>query len=425
MTNPVARGGGALLLALTCLNVLNFGDRYLIVAFSTSIVAELKLSNLEYGLLTGIVFTGIYTVMGLFTGSLADRVHRPRLIALGLALWSGLTAATGLARGFAQMAAARLFIGVGEACLTPAALSLLAERLPPARRALASGFYYMGYPIGIGGSFIFASHFGAALGWRGGFMLLGTLGVVAAVLVITLMRDPRRSDRAHVAHSFADSFRGIGHELRTNPAFTLTLLGSTLAVITQGAGILDLLWWVKERGHPVAQAQGLLGWIFMLGGAAGASLGGIGSDWAQRHWAGGRLKFLALVFLLASPLVVGYRLVDGQSPAFYALAFCGSMVMLAMFGPALSAIQSVVPAQHRGSAISMFVLFTSLIGAGGGNAAAGWLADAFIKSGTPEPLTHALLWMLVPGLLSIPVFYVAARYQARHAAAAELDARAG
>ncbi|MEK6806681.1 MAG: MFS transporter [Pseudomonadota bacterium] len=408
------RSAGGLLLALTLLNLLNFADRYLLIAFSTSIVPELGLSNLQFGLLTGVVFTGVYTVLGLFAGSLADRMNRAHLIGYGLMLWSALTAATGLARNFLQMAAARMLIGVGEACLTPAALSLLADRYPPARRALASGIYYMGYPLGIGGSFIFAGVVGPAIGWRGGFLLLGALGVVAALLVLWLMRDPRAATPgARNAGSFSDSFRAMARELRHNRGFALTLAACTVLVFALGGGILDLLWWVKERGYAAVEAQKISGLIFLIGGSLGALLGGVGADWMERRGVGGRLRFLGWLFLLGAPLLTLYRLIPGHSAAFYSLALFASMTALMLFGPALSAVQEQVPSQHRASAVALFLLCGALIGAGGGNATAGALVDHFIAAGEAEPYTLALLWMQGIGALAIPLFFLAARAQAR------------
>ncbi len=415
MTTP--KNAGGLLLALMLLNVLNFADRYLLIAFSTSIVPELGLSNLQFGLLTGVVFTGVYTVLGLFAGSLADRTNRAHLIAAGLALWSALTAATGLTKNFAQMAAARMLIGVGEACLTPAAMSLLADRVAPARRALVSGIYYMGYPLGIGGSFIFAGIVGPSLGWRGGFLVLGALGVVAALLVWALMRDPRAATAGAARNgSFGDSFRAMRHELRHNRAFAWTLAACTVLVFALGGGILDLLWWVKERGYAATDAQKITGLIFLVGGCLGALLGGAGADWVQRRSAGGRLKFLGWLFLIAAPLLTLYRVIPGHSALFYSLAVFGSMCTLMLFGPALSAVQEQVPAQHRASAVAMFLLCGALIGAGGGNATAGWLADTFAAAGYAEPITLTLLCMQGIGALAIPLFFLAARHQARQSA---------
>ncbi len=420
---------GVLLAALTLLNVLNFADRYLIISFSTAIIPDLQLSNLQFGLLTGFIFTLIYTLIGLFTGSLADRVHRPRLIAAGLLVWSGLTAATGMAKNFAHMAAARMLVGVGEACLTPAALSMLADRFPPARLSFASGVYYMGIPLGVGGSFIYAGIVGPLLGWRGGFLLLGVLGIAAALLVAWLMRDPPRGtldvavDRSHTrVHSFAESFRGIAHELRSNPAFSLTLFGCIAVTFVQGTTVLDLVWWVKERGYSEVEAQKILGQIILVGGVLGAVLGGIGGDWAHARFRAGRLKFLAWVFLATIPMGIGYRLAPGHSAAFVVLALSGSILLMLVFGPAISTIQELVPVQHRASAVALFILCTSFLGSASGSAVVGYLADAFAAAGGAEPLTRATLYAQTFGLLSIPAFFLAARYQSRRRVAAPVVA---
>jgi len=424
-TPNAARHAGLLLAALTLLNVLNFADRFLIISFSNAIIPDLQLTNFQFGLLTGFIFTLVYTVFGLFTGSLADRVNRPRLIAAGLFVWSGLTAATGLAKNFLHMAAARMFVGVGEACLTPAALSMLADRFPPAHRSLAGGVYYMGIPLGIGGSFIFAGIVGPVLGWRGGFLVLGMLGIAAALLVSLLMRDPPRgtldagADTSHArVHSFAESFRGIAHELRTNPAFSLTLLGCIAVTFVQGTTVLDLVWWVQERGYTEAEAQRIYGLVFLAGGVLGALIGGVGGDWAHSRFSAGRLKFLAWVFLATIPMLIGYRLVPGHTPAFYALALSGAILFMLVFGPAISTLQELVPLQHRSSAVALFVLCTSCIGSASGNAVVGYLADALTAAGGAEPVTRAILYSQAVGLLSIPAFFLAARWQSRRAAAA-------
>ena len=162
-----------LLCFLTLLNVMNFVDRQLLASFANFIVPDLELTNAQFGLLTGLVFIAFYAVMGLFMGALADMVHRPRLIAFGLTLWSLLTAASGAAKGFVSMAIPRMFIGVGESALTPTAMSMLADRFPATRLGFASGFYYLGVPVGVGVSLLVAGYLGPAIGWRNCFYALG------------------------------------------------------------------------------------------------------------------------------------------------------------------------------------------------------------------------------------------------------------
>src|SRR6185503_1099453 len=127
---------------LTLLNVVNFVDRQLITSLQVPIREELGLSPLQITVLAGYAFAVIYAIAGLLLGTVADRWHRPRLIALGLFVWSALTAASGLAQNFWELGMARFFIGIGEATLTPAAIAMLGDVFHPRQRALASGLYY-------------------------------------------------------------------------------------------------------------------------------------------------------------------------------------------------------------------------------------------------------------------------------------------
>jgi len=428
--DTVRANGWWLLLALTALNVLNFTDRYLIVAFSTRIVPELGLTNLQFGLLTGIAFTLVYTLFGLVLGSLADRVHRPRLIAAGLLVWSLVTVITGFTRSFLQMALARMCVGIGEAALTPAAISMLADGFAPSRRALANGIYYLGIPIGIGGSYIFAGLFGSQLGWRGSFIALGVVGVIAAVLVALFMRDRHREGaRAVAGGSLRESWAAVAQELRRNRALRLILFGCIASSCVQGAAVLDLLWWVRERGFAEATAQRLNGLMFLLGGIFGALLGGWGGDRMEARVVGGRLRFLVVAYAVGIPLMLVFRLLPADSMLFLPFAFLGNAVFMLVFGPALATLQTIVPASMRAATIALFVLVTSLIGSAGGSALVGGLADAFTAAGQSEPITLAIIATQSIGLLTVPLFLLAARcitpaWKAAAAADAAAEARA-
>ena len=414
----VNNSGYGLLAALTLLNVLNFADRFLLVSFAPSIITDLKLTKFQFTLLTGLVFSLFYVVFGLFAGSLADRHNRPRLIAAGLALWSALTAATGLATSFVHAACARVFIGVGEAVLTPAAMSMLSDRLPPQRHGLAAAVYYLGIPVGVGSAFLISGFLGPVLGWRGTFMALGAVGILASVLVL-LMQDPPRGGghgigvESQPIGSFRDSAAGLAHVLRTNPVFGLTLVGAASAIFVQGTTVLDILWWVQERGYTESRAQQLTGMLFLSGGIVGALLGGFGADAAYRRGKGGRLKFLAIAYLLAIPIGLGYRLAPPDTFLFYACAFIGSASFMMPYGTTFSTVQELVPVNLRGAAVALLVLFNTLVGHASGAALAGYLADSFTASGMEQPLTWASLIAALPGLLAIPAFWWAGHIHAK------------
>ncbi len=206
----------SLLAMLTWLNVLNFADRTLLgnLAKQISDDPDLNISYETIGFLTGYGFIIFYTFIGIGMGALADRWHRMRLIASGLALWSALTAATGYARTLTQIAVCRAFIGVGEATLTPASLSILGETFPPRLRAFASGAYYAGIPLGAGIGMIVSGYLLPNYGWRGCFVILGGLGMV---FVLPLLFLPDRA-RQFVALS---PERMIGQDARVSKAGAL------------------------------------------------------------------------------------------------------------------------------------------------------------------------------------------------------------
>lgn len=417
MTTTLRRGGYLLLAGLALLNVLNFADRYLILAFANSIIADLGLTKFQYTLLTGFVFSVFYVLFGLFAGSLTDRFHRPKLIAAGLALWSGLTAATGLALNFMQVGLARMFIGVGESVLTPASLSMLTDRLPQRQHGLAGAVYYIGIPVGVGSSFIFASIFGPMFGWRGTFMLLGAVGLVAALLVL-LVRDPPRG--AHHASgetlaigSFKDSALALFKAMRTTPVLTLVLVGTACAIFVQGATVLDVVWWVHERGYDNVRAQQLLGTLFLWGGVTGAVIGGLGADAMYKRGKGGRLKFLALAYVIVAPVALIYRFAEPGSFMFYAAAFVGSASFMLPYGTTYATVQEVVPVNLRGAAIAMLNLFATLVGHATGAALVGYLSDRFTAAGVEQPVTWAILLCGIPGLFAIPCFWRASTLHAR------------
>ena len=400
-----------LLVFLTLLNILNFADRFLMQGFAVDMIRDLHLSNLEFTLLTGFVFTTFYTVMGLFMGALADRVHRPRLIAIGIFSWSALTAATGFANNSMQLGLVRMFTGVGEATLTPAALGLLGDRFRQDQRAFAAGFYYLGAPIGIGAAFIIAGTLGAAIGWRNCFFALGAIGVVLTGFLFFL-REPRDEQEIKLAASkrpVTAVYAEILQALRASPALCLLILGGVLVIFAQGAFVLDQLWLVQERHMNQKSAQQLAGVMFIAGGVLGALLGGYLADLLQARRAGGRLWFLALIYLLGVPIGYIYRLLDTTGMVFYICMFIGSMMITIGYGPLFACLQDLVPAQLRSTMTAFMILCMTLFGTSLGNLAVGGLADVFRTTAYSAPITIAVMVTMTPWLLAIPCFAMAAK----------------
>ena len=241
------------LLLLTLLNVSSYVDRQMIASFANWIVPELGLSNFEFGLVTGVAFLFFYAVGGLLMGIVADRVNRTRLIACGLGLWSVLTLLSGAAKSFTGLVVPRMFIGIGESTLTPAAISLLGDRFPIKWQGVVVGIYGMGVSIGLAGSLFVVAYLEPWLGWRGCFYLLGGIGLLLSLLMFALKDTPRKTAAPHSTPVDFKSFpksalRSVHQLLVSSPSLRALVMGSMLFSLILGASGFEQLWLVQERG---------------------------------------------------------------------------------------------------------------------------------------------------------------------------------
>ena len=401
---------------LTFLNIMNFVDRQLLASFANFIVPDLGLSNTQFGLLTGLVFLTFYSTAGLFMGFLADTVNRTRLIAVGLSVWSLLTAASGAAKGFASLALPRMFIGIGESIMTPTAMSLLADRFPAEKLGFASGVYYMGVPMGVGASLLVVGYLGPAIGWRNCFYLLGCVGLLLAVVMWFIRETPRRHlITESVATppvpqlSFKQTMTELARALRASPALVMTITGGVAFHFILGAATFDQLWYVNERGFERAEIAQITGWIGICAGMAGNLFGGLGGDWFLRKTGIGRPMFLFWIMLILAPINVAYRLVEPDSIWFWVGVAVGFFQLGCFYGPTFSTVQELVPPQIRATVVALYILLLNMAGVAIGVSAAGIYVDYLIVQGDTEPYTTALLYFTMISFLAIPLFYAAGR----------------
>ncbi|MFL2494324.1 MAG: MFS transporter [Porticoccaceae bacterium] len=396
---------------LTILNILNMLDRNLMSAFANYIVPDLGLSNTEYGLLTGLVFLIFYSVAGLYMGMLADTVNRTRLISFGVTLWSALTAASGLAWNFVSMAIPRMFIGVGESILTPSAMSLLADRFPQSRLGFAAGFYYIGAPLGAGGSFLLAGYLGPIIGWRNCFYLLGGIGIVLAAIVFFVRETPRRHLLNSEDQKNTPSIKKIAKIAMTaipkSPALMAAMAGAMLLHVFIGAGYFDQLWFVQERGFDRDEIAKLTGMMGLSGGLIGTFVGGVGSDWFTQKTGYGRLVFLFFVLLFCAPFMIAYRLAPGDSIWIPIGLFLGMFQIGSFFGPFFASIQGLIPPEVRSTVIAFSILLMNVIGMGIGITVTGISVDLMISYGINEPYSLTLICFTLFSFIAMPCFLFA------------------
>ena len=409
------------LMFLTLLNVMNFVDRQLLASFANWIVPDLGLTNTQFGLLTGLIFIFFYSVAGVFMGVLADRVNRTRLIAAGLALWSALTALSGMAKGFVSLAIPRLFIGVGESIMTPTAMSLLADRFPSSRLGFASGVYYMGVPIGVAMSLFVVAYLEPLLGWRGCFYALGGLGWVLAAIMFFMKETPRRHEveaqkrqaeteaAAIERPSVKEMLAILVAAFKRSPALLMTVLGGVAFHFVLGAATFEQLWFVQERGFDRTEIAELSGWLAFAGGIAGNLFGGAGGDMFLRRTGMGRPMFLFWIMLILTPISLYYRVVEPTSMFFLFGIFIGYFQLGCFYGPTFATVQELVPPQIRGTVVAFYILSLNFFGLGLGVTGGGIFVDWMIAENIAEPYTVTLLVFTALSLIAIPLFYFAGR----------------
>ena len=151
---------------LTTVYVFNFIDRNILAILGQSIKDDLMISDTAFGFLGGIAFAIFYTFMGIPIARLADRKSRKTVLAVCLAIWSGMTAVCGLAQNFTMLLLARIGVAIGEAGGSPPSHSIISDLFPVSRRATALGIYALGIPIGSAVGFLAGGWINEIFGWR-------------------------------------------------------------------------------------------------------------------------------------------------------------------------------------------------------------------------------------------------------------------
>lgn len=383
MTEPCAAPVGGVatsrsvaVVLLFLVSLLNYLDRYVLSVLLPAIKSDLALSDTQLGVLTGVAFTLLYATMGIPIGRLADRRSRKAVIVASVAFWSVATAMCGMARSFLQLALARVAVGVGEAGVTPAALSLMTDLFSPQQRATAVSLYTLGSPIGIFFGFLVGGLLGELYGWRVALLTLSVPGLALAATIVFLLPDPRRK-AATVSVTGQDAPLSIAATLRlilSSPSYRHVTLGAGFFTV----GWVGLLSWLPSfysRSHGLGPGEVGTNLAVVLGisQAIGVIAGGLLSDRmsrADRRWHFRTMLLATLAPMPFYPLMLLWP-TPGVSFAFVFVAF-----LLAAFqgGPQLAIVQSVVRAQDRGVAVAVNLAGVNII-AGAGTMLIGVVSD--------------------------------------------------
>lgn len=221
---------GYALLILMLVYTVNFLDRQIVTILAEPIKNDLKISDTQLGLLTGLAFGIVYCGLGLPIARLADRFNRVWIIGASLVVWSGFTLLCGRATSFATLVAARVGVGVGEAGCTPTSHALIADYTPREKRASALAFFSIGTPLGSLLGLAMGGIIADAYGWRTAFLVAGLPGLLLAVVVFATLKEPRNAmtDAARKsAHAAQMSFGATLKYLTAKPTFWFIAFGAS------------------------------------------------------------------------------------------------------------------------------------------------------------------------------------------------------
>ncbi len=379
--------------------VFNFVDRQILAILLQPIKQDLQASDTAMGFLTGFAFALFYAVGGIPIARWADRGNRSAIIALGLAIWSAMTAVSGLAQTFTQLALARIGVGIGEAAGSPPAHSLLADYFPARRRATAMAIYSAGVPVGVLFGFLIGGWMNEWFGWRRAFFVVGLPGLALALLVRLTLRDPPRG-RADGLHDTGEVeapaavFRFLW---RLRSFRQLSLAAALHGFVAYGITAWTPAFFIRMHGMGTGEAGTWLGLIAGFAGGAGAIVGGFAADRLAARDVRWNMWLPAVAVSLALPFSTLAFL--SPAPGLALLLLCPSTFLGAMWlGPTMAMTQALAKVRMRAVASAILLFILSLVGLGLGPQTVGVMSDLLAARYGDQSLRYALV---LAGLVNI------------------------
>jgi len=390
-----------LVLALLLLAyIFNYLDRQILGILAGSIIADLHLTDTQFGVLSGPPFALLYSILGVPFALLADKTSRSRVIAAALTMWSAFTGLCGIATSFWQLFVFRMGVGIGEAGGVAPSYALIADYFEPRRRARALAIFSLGVPIGLATGTLIGAYIAHAISWRAAFYVMGVAGVLLAPVLLYFVRDlPRQpgASPAPIGQVFPILARKPVFWLMAFAAGSSSLCGYGLAVWTPtvlersfGMGLL-------ARGQFLAS-------IVLIGGCTGVFAGGWLADRLGHLDRGWYARLPAIAWLVTAPTFAAGLLAPNLWIAWPLLLIPNALNIL-WLGPVITAVQHLVPRPMRATASASFLLINNLIGLGIGPFLIGGLSDALKKSYGIEALRYAAVactsFYILAGLLML------------------------
>ncbi len=366
-------------------------DRIAIGILVIPIQTDLGLTDTQMGLLQGAAFGVSYSLFAIPLGYFVDRYSRRTLLAAGICMWSLATIMCAYARDFTSFFIARVFVGIGEASVSPAAASLIADYFPPERRSRAFSVFMLGSTLGIGLAYLLGavalhlSGFVKGLGWTAladmknweiVFILVGVPGLLLTALVLTTVREPVRREKGAVATGSAVSLKAT--LVKNRFAYLAIISGAALIMITVYA---QLAWlpthFIRRYGWSASEVSIAFGVGFLPIGVFSSLSAGWVLNWLRKR---GRQDAPLLVIAFQAVVVMTCGALMCVGPNAW-LAYLGFILVTVpgtwSYVAALSGLNEITPNELRGRVTGLFTLVTGLVSLGGGAFAVGFLSDTF------------------------------------------------
>lgn len=392
-TYPSPRAGWTLTILLTIAYIFSYIDRSILGLLVDPIKADLKLTDADIGYVSGIAFAIFYATMGLPLGWLADRTRRTRLVAAGIGLWSLATAACGLAGTFGHLFLARMSVGIGEATLSPAAMSLISDSFSPDKRGKPVALYSAALGLGAGlaglasaaivawtkGSTLVAVPFaGDVKPWQMTFFLVGLPGLLVA-LAFVFMREPPRQSIGGASNGVAAALGEVGRNWAAYAGLTVMVCVMTITAYSQSYFAPSAF--TRAYGWPTEQFalyNGLASLV--LGPGTMAMTGWLNDRMTARGAADAPFRLTMIAFVAMVPMAT-LPFFLGNAPATFALHALSTVPIAMVTAAALLALLAIAPAAVRGQVVALYYVAISLSGLLLGPTTVGKLSTQFYGEG--------------------------------------------
>lgn len=398
------------LLMMLLLSASEIGERYMLVVMVEPIRREFHLSDFSISMIKDLAITIVYLLVVIPVGRLADRGSKRKIVAVSAIIWSTAVLLCGTAKGFWTLLIGRAGIGLGEGAFTPPSQSWIADLFPIKQRGTALSIFLLGTSIGtflgpaLGG---WATH---VYGWRTALLCASVPGFILAPLVWFTLRDPRPgladgiAATKGVALPFWQTIRELLGIKTLPPLIVAAALNAllTLGLVSWAAAFME-----RSHGVPANVAGLQLGLALLVGSAVGHTLGGPLADFLGRR----DLRWYPWIIMLGGAVSasIGWFILTGPSASVFPLFGLTLLSGGLSASPLMAMITGLAPPRSRGTAVALLMVTIQVVGLGGGPAFVGWLSDVLHPYYGEASLGMAMRWVLLAGIPSTILAWMASR----------------